>query len=143
MATLRMDPSTRSVNTSKPTPTGSAACCFRLWGWDPRAGAVELAIPRLGQGSYLPDWLLEPRRRAERVMGQVVAQADVTGVALAGREAGAAPGDRGDQPLSGLRDGQGAGPEGGGLLVRPLEAGPSPSVGIDALRQRGREGAGW
>jgi transposase-like protein len=26
---------------------------------------VDLAIPKLRQGSYFPDWLLERRRRAE------------------------------------------------------------------------------
>jgi putative transposase len=33
---------------------------------DPRVGTLGLAIPKLRQGSYYPDWLLEPRRRAER-----------------------------------------------------------------------------
>ena len=26
--------------------------------WDTRAGTIELAIPRLRQGSYFPDWML-------------------------------------------------------------------------------------
>ena len=29
---------------------------------------VDLAIPRLRQGSYFPDWLLERRRRAEAAL---------------------------------------------------------------------------
>lgn len=33
---------------------------------DTRVGSVELAIPKLREGSYYPGWLLEPRRRAER-----------------------------------------------------------------------------
>src|SRR2546430_7744398 len=37
---------------------------YRMRDWDTRAGSLELAIPRLRQGSYFPDWLLEPRRRA-------------------------------------------------------------------------------
>src|SRR6201988_4234944 len=31
--------------------------------WDTRAGSMSLAIPKLRQGSYFPDWLLERRRR--------------------------------------------------------------------------------
>ena len=31
---------------------------------DTRAGTVELAIPKLRQGSYFPDWLLQHRRSA-------------------------------------------------------------------------------
>lgn len=48
---------------------------YRLRDWDTRAGSVELAIPKLRQASYFPGWLLEPRRRAERAMVRVVAQA--------------------------------------------------------------------
>src|SRR5437764_5450774 len=36
--------------------------------WDTRAGSIELAIPRLRQGSYFPDWLLERRRRSEQAL---------------------------------------------------------------------------
>jgi transposase-like protein len=43
-------------------------------------GTVELEIPRLRRGSYFPDWLLEPRRRAERALFSVVAEAYVLGV---------------------------------------------------------------
>lgn len=48
--------------------------------WDTRAGSIELEIPRLRRGSYFPDWLLEPRRRAERALFGVVAEAYVLGV---------------------------------------------------------------
>src|SRR6266508_5099516 len=34
--------------------------------WDTRVGTMEVAIPKLRKGSYFPDWLVEPRRRAER-----------------------------------------------------------------------------
>jgi putative transposase len=30
------------------------------------AGTIELAIPKLRQGNYFPEWLLEQRRRAGR-----------------------------------------------------------------------------
>src|SRR5215475_6768950 len=39
---------------------------YRPREWDTRAGTVELAVPKLRQGSYFPDWLLQHRRRAER-----------------------------------------------------------------------------
>jgi Transposase, Mutator family len=38
---------------------------YRRRDWDTRAGSISLAIPKLRQGSYFPDWLLERRRRAE------------------------------------------------------------------------------
>jgi putative transposase len=31
---------------------------YRAREWDTRAGTVELAIPKLREGSYYPDWLL-------------------------------------------------------------------------------------
>ena len=40
---------------------------------------LELAIPKLPQGSYFSSWL-EPRRRAEQALGAVVAEAYVQGV---------------------------------------------------------------
>jgi putative transposase len=52
---------------------------YRPRDWDTRVGTIELAIPRLRQGSYLPSWL-EPRRRAERALCAVVAQCYVEGV---------------------------------------------------------------
>jgi putative transposase len=52
---------------------------YRLRDWDTRAGTIELAIPRVRQGSYLPS-ILEPRRRAEKALTAVVAQCYVEGV---------------------------------------------------------------
>ena len=40
----------------------------------------DLAIPKLRHDSYHPGWLLEPRRRAERALTQVVAECYVKGV---------------------------------------------------------------
>ncbi len=48
--------------------------------FDSRVGALELAIPKLRTGSYFPDWLLEPRRRAERALVAVIQEAYVKGV---------------------------------------------------------------
>jgi transposase-like protein len=53
---------------------------YRARAWDTRAGSVELAIPRLRHDSYYPTWLLESRRRAERAMVTVVAEAYLLGV---------------------------------------------------------------
>jgi putative transposase len=51
---------------------------------DTRVGTLELAIPKLRQGSYYPEWLLEPRRRAERALVAVVAECYVRGSPPAG-----------------------------------------------------------
>jgi transposase-like protein len=53
---------------------------YRPREWDTRAGTVELAIPKLRQGSYFPDWLLTHRRRAEQALVSVVATAYLLGV---------------------------------------------------------------
>lgn len=53
---------------------------YRPHEWDTRAGTVELAIPKLRQGSYFPRWLLERRRRAEKALTSVVATAYLLGV---------------------------------------------------------------
>jgi hypothetical protein len=37
---------------------------YRTREWDTRAGTVELAIPKLRQGSYFPDWLLDEQVEA-------------------------------------------------------------------------------
>ena len=36
----------------------------RIRDLDSRLGSLELAVPKLRSGSYFPDWLIEPRRRA-------------------------------------------------------------------------------
>jgi transposase-like protein len=52
---------------------------YRPRRWDTRVGELELAIPRLRQGSYFPSFL-EPRRRAEQALVAVVQEAYVNGV---------------------------------------------------------------
>jgi putative transposase len=52
---------------------------YRPRSWDTRVGELQLAIPRLRQGSYLPSFL-EPRRRAEQALVAVVQEAHVNGV---------------------------------------------------------------
>ena len=48
--------------------------------WDTRVGTIDLQIPKLRHGSYFPGWLLEPRRRAEKALTAVVAEAYALGV---------------------------------------------------------------
>jgi putative transposase len=53
---------------------------YRERPWDTRVGSIELAVPKLREGSYFPDWLLEPRRRAEQAFVSVIADAYLAGV---------------------------------------------------------------
>jgi transposase-like protein len=52
---------------------------YRTRPWDTRVGTLELAIPKLRQGSYFPSWL-EARKRGEQALISVVAEAYVQGV---------------------------------------------------------------
>jgi Transposase, Mutator family len=53
---------------------------YRTRTWDTRTGTIDIAVPKLREGSHFPDWLLEPRRRAERAFVQVVCESYVRGV---------------------------------------------------------------
>ena len=53
---------------------------YRERPWDTRVGTIGLQIPKLRHGSYFPTWLLEPRRRAEKALTAVVAEAYLLGV---------------------------------------------------------------
>jgi len=53
---------------------------YRERPWETRVGTIPLAVPKVREGSYFPDWLLEPRRRAERALVNVVCEAYVNGV---------------------------------------------------------------
>ena len=53
---------------------------YRIRPLETRVGEMALRIPRLRKGSYFPEWLLEPRRRSERALLSVVAEAYVLGV---------------------------------------------------------------
>ena len=53
---------------------------YRHRDFDTRAGTLDVAIPKLRQGSYFPDWLLERRKRAERALTSVVATCYLLGV---------------------------------------------------------------
>jgi transposase-like protein len=47
---------------------------------DTRAGTIDVAIPKLREGSYFPGWLLERRKRAEAALISVVATCYLLGV---------------------------------------------------------------
>jgi putative transposase len=51
----------------------------RVRRWDTRGGTVDLAVPRVRDGSFFPA-LVEPRKRAERALLAVVPEAYVLGV---------------------------------------------------------------
>jgi putative transposase len=47
---------------------------------DTRIGTLDVAVPKLREGTYFPDWLLERRRRAEAALTSVVATCYLLGV---------------------------------------------------------------
>jgi len=114
---------------------------YRPREWDTRVGTIDLAVPKLRQGTYFPSWLLEPRRRAERAMVTVIAQAYLAGVST--RRVEGLVQTLGIERLSksqvsvmaksldGMVD---------DFRNRPLDAGPYTYVWIDALTQRCRDG---
>jgi transposase-like protein len=53
---------------------------YRSRRWDTRVGTIDLQIPRTRKGSYFPEGLLEPRRRSEKALLNVVAESYVLGV---------------------------------------------------------------
>jgi putative transposase len=53
---------------------------YRERRWDTRAGTIDLQLPKLREGSFFPDWLLDRRRRAEKALISVVADLYLAGV---------------------------------------------------------------
>jgi transposase-like protein len=108
--------------------------------WDTRAGTIDLAVPKLREGSYFPAWLLTHRRRAEQALASVVAQAYVEGVSTRRvDDLVEAMGIAGISPsqvsrLAGELDVKVA-----EFRERPLGAGPYRYLWIDALTQKVRE----
>jgi putative transposase len=114
---------------------------YRQRRWDTRAGTIDLAIPKLRQGSYFPGWLLEPRRRAEQAMVAVVAQCYVEGVSTRRvDDVVKAMGIDGisKSQVSELVKSLDVIVE--AFRTRPLDAGPYTYVWVDALTQKVREG---
>jgi putative transposase len=114
---------------------------YRARPWDTRVGTIDLALPKLRQGTYFPGWLLEPRRRAERALVAVVAESYVLGVSTRKVEdlvqtLGIARLSKSqvselakslDTTVASFRE-------------RPLDGGPYPYVWLDAVALRCREG---
>ena len=112
---------------------------YRARDWDTRVGTIDLQIPRVREGSYLPSFL-EPRRRAERALAAVVAQCYVEGVSTRRVEDIAQA--MGITSLSKSQVSRVCG-ELDELVAawrnRPLDAGPYAFVWLDALVVRVRE----
>lgn len=113
---------------------------YRHRPWDTRVGSIDLAIPKLRQGSYSPEFLLVPRRRAEQALVSVVCQAYVEGVStrrvedlvkamgidgISKSEVSRMAAEL-DATVTAFRD-------------RPLDNGPYRYLWIDALTQKVRE----
>ena len=114
---------------------------YRTRDFDTRAGTIELAIPKLRSGTYFPDWLLEPRRRAERALVAVVAQCYVEGVSTRKvDDVVRALGIEGisKSQVSELARSLDAIVE--AFRSRPLESGPYTYLWLDALCVKVREG---
>ena len=47
---------------------------------DTRVGTLDVAIPKLREGTYFPEWLLQRRRRSEAALTSVVATCYLLGV---------------------------------------------------------------
>src|SRR2546427_7620256 len=114
---------------------------YRERAWDTRAGTIELAVPKLREGSYFPEWLLEPRRRAERALVQVVAECYVRGVST--RRVEGLVAHLGIERMSKSRVSEMAKELDAAVEAfrnRPLDGGPYTYVWLDALTQKVREG---
>src|SRR3990172_9464159 len=114
---------------------------YRTRAWDTRAGTIALAVPKLREGSYFPDWLLDPRRRAERAFVQVVCEAYVRGVST--RRVEGLVRHLGIERISKSRVSEMAKEldvQGEAFRTRPLDRGPYTYLWLDALTQKVREG---
>jgi transposase-like protein len=114
---------------------------YRHRPWDTRVGTIDLAVPKLRSGVYSPEFLLQPRRRAEQALVAVVCQAYVEGVStrrvddlvkamgiegISRSEVSRMAAEL-DAKVAEFRD-------------RPLDAGPYRYLWIDGVTQKVREG---
>ncbi|GAB3543794.1 IS256-like element IS1081 family transposase [Arthrobacter tecti] len=109
---------------------------------DTRAGTIDVAIPKLRQGTYFPDWLLERRKRAEAAMITVVADCYLAGVST--RRMDKLVKTLGIHSLSKSQVSRMAADldeQVAAFRTRPLgDAGPFTFVAADALTMKVREG---
>jgi putative transposase len=114
---------------------------YRSRPFDTRAGTIDLAVPKLRTGSDFPDWLVEPRRRAERALVAVIAECYVKGVST--RRVDGLVRALGIEGISKSQVSELAKSLDGAVAAfrsRPLEGSPYTYVWMDALTQRVREG---
>ena len=114
---------------------------YRERDWDTRVGSIELAVPKLREGSYFPDWLLQPRRRAEQAFVSVIADAYLAGVStrrverlvqqLGVERMSKSQVSRLAKSLDGIVE---------DFRTRPLDGAPYAYVTLDALQVKCREG---
>jgi transposase-like protein len=113
---------------------------YRPRRWDTRAGTIDLRIPKLREGTYLPAFL-EPRRRSEQALLAVIQQAYVEGVSTRRVEdLVQALGCSGISKSQVSRICAALDAQVQAFRARPLDTGPYPYVWLDALTQRVREG---
>jgi putative transposase len=114
---------------------------YRSRDFDTRAGTVEVAIPKLREGSYFPEWLLERRKRAEKALVSVVATCYLLGVSTRRMEKlvetlGITRLSKSQVSVMAAElDAQVA-----DFRSRPLDQGPYTFVAADALTMKVREG---
>jgi putative transposase len=114
---------------------------YRTREWDTRVGTIDLAIPKLREGTFYPEWLLVPRRRAEQALVTVIGQAYVEGVST--RRVEDLVKAMGIDGISSSQVSRMAAELDGKVTEfreRPLDTGPYRYVWIDALTQKVREG---
>jgi putative transposase len=113
---------------------------YRARDLDTRVGTVEVAIPKLREGSYFPDWLLERRRRAEAALTTVVATSYLLGVST--RRMDRLVKTLGITGLSKSQVSEMAkdlDTQVEAFRTRPLDAGPYTFLAADALTMKVRE----
>ena len=108
---------------------------------DTRLGTLDVAVPKLRQGSFFPDWLLTRQTRSEKALVSVVATCYLLGVStrrmdklvqalgitgMSKSQVSVMAGEL-DQLVADFRN-------------RPLDAGPYTFVAADALTMKVREG---
>ena len=87
---------------------------YRRRGWDTRAGSIDLAIPKLREGSDFPEWLLE-RRPAGRVRPDQRGRHLLSARRRDGWRSWSSPRHQPAVKVPGQRDGQRSRRPGGGL----------------------------
>ena len=126
----------------QPSPErGNVRNGYRHRDFDTRAGTLDVAIPKLREGSYFPDWLLERRRRAERALTTVVATCYLLGVSTRRMERlveslGITRLSRSQVSVMARELDEAV----AAFRTRPLDQGPYTFVAADALVLKVREG---